>query len=87
MKRNRDVPAEPIEATVREDGKVQVWNPDTGQVEWVTVPEAAAGMAAYINREYPAGSLEHAAMMQRLVAFLTANGYTPGGQRIGETDG
>ena len=69
----------------RTDGRVQVYRPGTGAVEWVTVPEAARAMIAWAAQEHGKGTPAFAAVVMRAVELLAGHGLTPGGQRIGGT--
>jgi hypothetical protein len=58
-------------------GRVQVYRPATGAVEWVSPPEAARAMIAWAAQECGRGTPGFAAVVQRAVEMLAAHGLSP----------
>jgi hypothetical protein len=81
-KQERDVPAETPDRATGNEGKVQVWNPDTGSITWVTPLEAAGGMIAWARQEYGQDTPGFAVVVQRAVTMLAEHGLTPTGRKI-----
>jgi hypothetical protein len=66
-------------------GRVQLYRPATGAIEWVSVPEAARAMIALGRATYGEGTPGFAATVMRAVEMLAEHGLTPGGELIGGT--
>jgi hypothetical protein len=81
-KRERDVPAGAPDHATGNDGKVQVWNPDSNSITWVTPIEAAGGMIAWARREYGQGTPGFAAVAMKAVALLREHGLSPTGRKL-----
>lgn len=62
---------------------VQVWRPDTDQIEWVPVQEAAAGMIAWGRQEFGQGTPGFAVVVERAVGLLAEHGFSPAGRKLG----
>lgn len=74
-RKDRDVPVPVPEHATREDGKIQVWQLATGKAEWVTVPEAVAGMIAWAREAHGEATPGFAAVVQQALALAAEHGY------------